>query len=222
MRVDVTSNIDQVLAETARLHPQWRFACAKALTDTVRLIQGAMPAQLESALDRPTQFTKGGFFIQPARKDTLTAAVGVKDRQAQYLAYQIEGGTRAPSKQALRLPSVVDLNESGNLPTGLIRQLITRAKAGRGATKRQAQRFGVSGAVTLFYGEPGDGRPAGIYKRVPVGAGREHLVPVVVFPQQSAQYERRFDFYGVAERLTAGEFEGALDRAWQQALATAR
>jgi hypothetical protein len=222
MRVDLTSNIDQVLQQTVRLHPQWRFACAKALTDTVRLVQAAMPAQLESTLDRPTTFTKTGFYAQPARKDTLSAAVGIKDRQAQYLAFQIEGGTRAPSKQALRLPGVVDLNESGNLPSGLIRQLIARARAGRGATKRQAQRFGVSSAVTLFYGEPGDGRPAGIYKRVPAGPGREHLVPVVVFPKQSAQYERRFDFYALAERLTMAEFEGALNRAWQQALSTAR
>lgn len=64
--------------------------------------------------------------------------VGVKDRQAQYLACQGEGGTRAPARQALRLPSVVDRNESGNLPAGLIRQLVARAGAGRRAPGRQS------------------------------------------------------------------------------------
>jgi hypothetical protein len=222
MRIDVTTNVEQVIGESSRLHPQFQFATARALTDTVRLVQAAMPAHLDSTLDRPTQFTKAGFYIQPARKENLTAAVGIKDRQAQYLAYQVEGGTRAPARQALRLPSVVDLNESGNLPAGLIRQLVARARAGRGTTKRQAQRFGISSATTLFYGEPGDGRPAGLYKRVPLGPGREQLVPIVVMPKQPAQYEPRFDFYAEAQRITEREFEAALARAWHQALATAR
>jgi len=87
MRLDVTSNLGQVVTESKRLHPQFQFACAKALTDTVRLVRAAMPAHLERTLNRPTQFTKAGFFIQPARKDALSAVVGVKDRQAQYLAY---------------------------------------------------------------------------------------------------------------------------------------
>jgi hypothetical protein len=222
MRLDGISNIDQVLVECRRLHPQFQFSSAKALTDTVRLVQGTMPAHLERTLDRPTQFSKAAFYIQPARKDSLTAAVGIKDRQAQYLAYQVEGGTRAPAKRALRLPSVVDLNEHGNLPAGLIRQLVARARAGRRATGRQSQRYGISSAADLFYGEPGDGRPAGLYTRVRQGPDREQLMPIVVFPKQPARYEPRFDFYGEAQRIVEREFEGALDRAWQQALATAR
>lgn len=222
MRIDLTSNVEAVLADSRRLPSQFQFACAKALTDTVRLVQAAMPGHLDSSLDRPTQFTKAGFYIQPARKDSLTAAVGVKDRQAQYLAYQVEGGTRTPARQALRLPSVVDLNESGNLPAGLIRQLVARARAGRGTTKRQAQRYGISSAANLFYGEPGDGRPAGLYTRVRLGPDREQLMPIVVFPKQPARYEPRFDFYGQAQRIVEREFDGALVRAWQHALATAR
>jgi hypothetical protein len=217
----VSSNIDQVLRDTARMHPQFRFACAKALTDTVRMVQGAMPAELESALDRPTQFTKAGFFIQPARKDNLQAAVGVKDRQAQYMAYQVKGGRRAPTKTALRLPSVVDLNESGNLPANAIKQLVARARAGKRTTKRQAARLKVSSAVDLFYGEPGDGRPAGIYKRVVISPERHQLIPIIVFPKQAASYERRFDFYGVSKRIVMREFDRALRSAWDEALRTA-
>jgi hypothetical protein len=205
-----------------KLHPQFRFAAAKALTDVVGMVRAAMPSELESALDKPTQFTKNGFFIQPARKDKLEATVGVKDRQADYLQYQVDGGERAPKKAALRLPSVVQLDAAGNLPAGTIKRLIQRAQAGKRATKAQGKRFGVSTQVDLFYGEPGDGRPAGIYKRVPIGNGQTRLVPIVVFPKRSAHYTRRFDFDGIAERIVTRNFSAALDSAWVQALATAR
>ena len=182
----------------------------------------AMPAQLQQDLDRPTAFTQSGFYVTPARKDKLEAEVGAKDKQAQYLGYQIQGGSRPPARRALRLPSVVQLNEYGNVPAGLIRTLVARAQAGRRATKSQARRFGVSQALELFYGEPGDGRPAGIYKRVVVSATRHQLVPIIVFPRQPATYRARFDFTGAAMRVVDREFEPALERAWALANATAR
>lgn len=222
MRFNLRGNLDEVMRDSAKLHPQFRFAAAKALTDTVRIARDAMPAEIDSALDRPTQFTKGGFYLQAARKDNLEASVGVKDRQAVYLGYQVEGGDRAPNKTALRLPAVVELDGAGNLPAGTIKRLIARAQAGKRATKAQGKRFGVSTQVDLFYGEPGDGRPAGIYKRVPIGDGQTRLVPIVVFPKQSAHYERRFDFHGIAGRIVTRTFSAALDQAWAQALATAR
>jgi len=222
MRLDLSSNIAEVLGFTDRLNRQYPFAVAKALTDTARAVHRLMPAEAERDLDNPTPYTKAGFFFTPARKDTLEAVVGVKDRQAEYLFYQVEGGSRAPKKKALRLPSVVQLNPYGNVPAGLIRQLVARAQAGKRSTRTQARRFGVSQSLDLFYGEPGDGRPAGIYKRVALSATRHQLVPVIVFPKQSAKYEKRFDFHDVARRTALREFGPALERSWKQALATAR
>lgn len=220
--LSVKSNIDEVLRFTDRFHRQFPFAVASALTASVKAAQQAMPAELEHDLDDPTPFTKGGFYITPARKDTLVAAVGVKDRQAEYLRYQVEGGARAPKRKALRLPTAVELNQYGNVPAGLIRQLVARAKAGKRATKTQARRFGVSQQVDLFYGEPGDGRPAGIYKRVPISSTVHRLVPLIVFPKRSARYEKRFDFHETARRVVLKTFEPALRSAWARALATAR
>jgi len=117
----------------------------------------------------------------------------------------------------------VQLNQYGNIPAGLIRQLVARAKAGKRATKTQARRFGVSQQLDLFYGEPGDGRPAGIYKRIVISSTRHQLVPIVVFPKQSARYTTKpFDFYAFSQRITLREFGPALDRAWRLALATAK
>lgn len=223
MRINLSSNINEVLGWTARLHPQFAFAAAKALTDTVRLVAAQLPAQLDADLNKPTPFTRRGFYTQVARKDRLVATVGIKDLQAQYLWWQVEGGARAPLRKAQRLPSVVKLNEFGNVPAGLIRQLIARAKANKRATKGQARRFGVSQALDLFYGDPSDGRPAGIYKRVVLSSTRHQLVPIIVFPAQKAQYRaKRFDFYGHSQRIVEREFGPALDRAWRLALSTAR
>lgn len=220
--LSVKSNIDEVLRFTDRFNRNFPFAVASALTDAVKAAQQAMPAELEQDLEDPTLFTKTGFYVTPARKEQLVAAIGVKDKQAEYLRYQVEGGPRQPKRKALRLPTAVELDAHGNVPAGLIRQLVARAKAGKRATKSQARRFGVSQQVELFYGDPKDDRPAGIYKRVPIGNGQSRLVPLIVMPQQSARYERRFDFEGAARREVLRTFEPALRRRWVQALATSR
>lgn len=226
MRVTVTSNIKEVLGWTANLHPQFRFAVAKTLTDVVREVQKAMPAEVQRAFKGgAVEYTKRAFYIEGAdkRKSDLVAAVGVKDDQAKYLSFQVEGGTRIPERGALKLPSVVDLTAQGNIPKGLIRQLIARANAGKRVTRGQSKRTGISQKVDLFYGEPGDGRPLGIYKRVAVSTTQHRLIPVVVFPKQSARYtDRPFDFYGVSTKIVQRSFDATLDRNWRHALATAR
>jgi len=222
MQVHLRGNFDELLKDAGEMAGQYRFAGAMALTKTVGVVKAAMPDEIARALDRPTQFTKGGFFSTPARKDRLTATVGVKDTQAGYLQYQVDGGERAPKGVALRLPSVIQLDAAGNIPAGTIKKLVARALAGKRATKAQGRRFGVSTELDLFYGEPGEGRPAGLYKRVPVGDGVSRLVPMIVFPRQTAKYERRFDFYGVCDRIVERDFPSQLDQAVQVALATAR
>jgi hypothetical protein len=220
MKIDLSSNVRDVVGDVDLLfNDQVPFAIAKALTDTARQISAAMPAELESALDRPIDFTRRGFYVQPARKTDPQAVVGVKDVQARYLGYQIEGGSRKPTRKALRLPAKVELDGYGNMPKGLVKQLIARAKQGKRATKSQAARFGVSQEDALFYGDPGGGKPPGIYQRIHTGARRQ-LVPVVVFPQQEAAYSPRFDFGGAAGRVAEQRFEAALDAAMEQAIAT--
>lgn len=191
--------MDAMGRSVAGLGKQVRFGAAAGLTAMARSIADGLPGQMQSQLDRPTQFTQRGVYVVRATPDDLSAKVGIKDIQSQYLQYQIEGGVRAPARRALKLPGDVQLDAYGNIPRTLIRQLVARAQAGRRVTKRQSQRFGVSKQVDLFYGEPGDGRPAGIYKRV--GSGDHgRLVPVVIFPRRTATYRERFDFWGYCSR----------------------
>src|SRR5690348_15010580 len=76
------------------------FATAKALTETARLAQVAVTRSLPSTFDRPNPFTMRAIGIRAARKGDLSAAVFVKDKQAEYLAIQETGGEAQPKKQA--------------------------------------------------------------------------------------------------------------------------
>lgn len=222
MRVDLSSNLREVIPAVDLLfNDQLPFAMAKALTDTAKAVAKAMPSALQQDLDRPSDFTRAGFFVTPARKDDLQSAVGIKDAQAKYLQWQIEGGNRAPARKAQRLPGTVQLDAFGNIPRGLIAQLVARALAGRRTTKRQAQKSGVSQGLDLYYGDPDGVRPPGIYKRVTSG-GRSHLVPVVVFPAVVAKYRPRFDFYKHAGQVVDATFDGAMVAAFELAMATKR
>lgn len=224
MNIGLSSNIDQVLGYTARLHPQYRFAAALALTKLAQAGRDAVRTESASVLDKPTPFTQRGYIASPARKgDTLLqSAVDVLPAQANYLRYQIEGGSRSPSKVAQRLPSDVQLNDYGNLPAGLIRQLVARARAGKRTTKGQSRRFGVSQDLDLFYGDPGDGRPAGIYKRVLISSTEHRLVPVIVMPRQAVRYASRLAYAAVIERTVRREADQQLRAAWARAIASAR
>lgn len=216
------SSFETMLKQVQQVPKQAAFAFASALTEQARAIANELPGQMSSALDRPTAFTLRGVFFTRAQKDNLQAVVGIKDAQAEYLQWQVDGGVRAPTRQALKLPGDVQLDGYGNIPRSLIKQLVARAQAGRRATKSQQRRFGVSREVDLFYGEPGDGRPAGIYKRVRVNGDRGHLVPVVVFPKTSATYRQRFDFWGVCNQQALAELPGRLDDGLDRAMASAR
>lgn len=218
MQISITHNVGSAISFLDRLHGQFPFAAARALTQTAQDIAKVMPAEVNRVFEGgAVPFTKGAFAVKRAEKTNLTAMVNIKPRQAEYLRYQIEGGIRRPKGVALRLPSVVQLTPQGNLPAGLIRQLVARAKAGKRTTKAQKRKFGVSRNVDLFYGDPEDGRPAGIYRRI-----EDRLVPIVVFPKTSAKYKRRFDFFGVSRRIADQRFRVNYERAFAQALATAR
>ena len=217
--LNLQSNVTQLLGYMARFDSQYRFAVAKALTDTARAAAKGMPQQAEKDLDNPTPYTKAGFYALPARKDNLTAVVGVKDRQAEYLRWQVEGGLQRPKKTRLQLPSSVQVNVYGNIPRGLVKQLVRRAEQGKRVSKKLGIKAGVSTAADLFYGKPkgNAGLPAGLWKRE---NGR--LTPLIVFPEQSARYSKRFVFYGTASAAAQRAFPGAMRSAWEFAKRTAR
>jgi hypothetical protein len=233
MKITLDTDFAQIRDRLGNLARQADFAASVALNATARHIQAAIPATLRSALDRPTPFTGGepsgprtATYIARADKRKLEAAVLFKARQAEYLQYQVEGGTRYPKRKALRLPSAIETNAFGNLPRNAIKQLLAVARRERKLTRRQARTLRVSRTVEIFYGDPTDiglpGSPPGIYKRVYRPGGRNQLIPLIVMPARPAQYQARIDLGAMAEPIVRREMPREWARALEQALRTAR
>jgi hypothetical protein len=231
VRIVVQHNIDSVMANLMGQQRQVAYATAVALTRTAAAIKSALPAELDRVFDRPTPFTKRGIYLKAARRDSLTAEVGFMTRQASYLRIQTEGGTRQPTARGIRLPGNIELNAFGNIPRGLTDKLKAAAKDGT-LGSAVMRRLGVAakdrrkGAapIQLFYGKPAGSRwdkaPVGIYRRVPGKPGK--LIPVILFEDTPARYQKRLDLEAFARPIVAREFERQFDRALRDALDTAR
>ncbi len=223
MKISVKMDgLDAVKARISGMGKQVGYAASKALNATAKKVADAMPDELERALDKPTPFTKRGVrVLRYASKAKLEASVGFMAAQAKYMQLQIEGGVRQPGKAGLKIPAAIKLNEYGNIPRGIIAQLVAVARKEQGMKKATIRKIQVSARLELFYGDPKDqaGKtwPRGIYK-IANGA----LIPLIIFPQVAARYKPRFDFHGKARAIVEREWQGQFDAALADALRTAR
>lgn len=221
MDIRVTHTFGKLAEKLRAMGKQADYAAAVALTRTAKEAAMALNDELPKYLDNPTRFTRQAFTIRAANKHTLRAVVLAKDAQAASLRYQVAGGVRAPKRKAQRLPSEIKLDQFGNLPRGEITRLIALAKAGKRLTKARGRKLGISSKLDLFYGDPGHGKPPGIYKRV--ANGNQHvLVPLIVFPAVPAKYKPRFPMREIVQRVVDRRFEAHFREAWAQAVKTAR
>jgi len=119
MHISVKSNVKQVAKQLQRLHKkQIPFATMLALNDMAKEIsRDHLPKQAHKTFDGgATDFTKRGFKYTTASKTNLTASVYIDDIQADYLKYQIDGGTRTPKSKVIAAPARdAKLNRYGNL-----------------------------------------------------------------------------------------------------------
>lgn len=227
MKIDVSVHgMRAVQAHLNGLSKQVAYAASRALNATGKAVSEAMPGELRRALDRPTPFTQRGVrVLRYANKARLETVVGFMDVQAKYMAWQIAGGARQPGREGLRLPAAINRNEFGNIPRGLIAQLVAVANRERKLSRVKARRIAVSSKVELFYGDPEDqgGRryPRGIYKRVSLGV-RHQLIPLIVFPVIAAKYKPRLQFERIATAIVHREWPRQFDAALTGALATAK
>ncbi|KKL24154.1 hypothetical protein LCGC14_2418140, partial [marine sediment metagenome] len=98
------------------------FATARAITQTLNIAKKDVIRQLDKDIDRPTPFTRRGFRVDGANKQTLSGRLFILPKQNSYLQYQIFGGVRLPKGVALTLrpakpgPGRIKLNRFGNIP----------------------------------------------------------------------------------------------------------
>jgi hypothetical protein len=205
---------------------QVKYATAVALTRTAKRLQKLAEEEVAKVFDRPTKFVRQGFYTKSASPANLEAIVGIKDRQAKVLLPHITGGGRPRKAFEERLATDtskaagfwvpgqgIKLNASGNLTKGQITQIA----AGLKRTGKFAD---------VFVGTP-TGHPAapyGIWARKLKGKGRNAsagIVPLLIRVDQPL-YQKRFDFNGIAEKHAQRIFNEEFDRAFSQAMASAR
>lgn len=176
---------------------QMPFAAARALTDAARDAAQTITVALPSIFDRPTPFTTRAIAVMPARKETLTAQVFVKDIQAKYLELEETGGTREPPETALIVPVDIALNPFGNIPRGALKRL-----AGGGRSQ-------------VFVGKvKGVG---GFWQR-----GPHHSIRLLAAFVAEEHYKPRFDFRRRVVAAATKSFPRFLEERLKAALATAR
>lgn len=183
---------------------QLPFAMALSLNDTAMEVKEAEERGIEKAFDRPTPFTKRGVYVRRANKSTLTATVGMRRVQAEYLELQAKGGTRLPKRKALVIGAGLRRNKYGNLAKNAVK----RAEA-KGNTFVARKR----GA--------GSHLAPGLYQRGKGKKGRVSVKLLVAF-EPKAQYKKRFEFQPLALRAARSVYEGHLVQRLKQAQATAR
>lgn len=204
MQISVKSNIKAVLAGMNDIAKQQApYAASLAINDTCDEIKGGWYKETIGKLDRPTPFTKNAFGVQYSRKTNLVGAVFAKDIQAGYLSWQEDGGSRAPKRVANVIPRAVPLNAYGNMTAKAVRRMLSD-------TKR------------YFSGIPRGmaGGKAGVWRRMGKG-GRATLRQEVQW-FGTAQYGKRTDYQGVADRLVARRFEMLFRSRLDRAIATAK
>ena len=195
MKVNVESNIKEITKWTTNAQKkQIPFATSVAINNTLFDLKKEMAKQMDKKLDRPTPFTKRGFFINKAKKNLLVGVLLMKDIVANYMQFQIEGGTRTTGKQ-IPVPYKPNarLNKFGNIigkRTGLI--------------KKNTQFIGnVSGTE-------------GVYERTKNG------LKLIIGFERSVTYRPRFPFYVIAEKFSNAVFDKKFAKAFNRALRSAR
>ena len=229
----ITVKIDGTQAVKAWLagqQKQVRLGAARALTRMAGRVKDALPAVMEQELDRPTPFSKRGWFVRRATPSTLTATVQLMDRQAAYLRYQIAGGARQAGPRGIKLPGNIVLDTFGNIPRGLIAKLKAAAQNGTlgpAVAKRlnaHGNRRKGAAPLQLFLGRPAGphwrNAPLGIWRRVPGNPGK--LIPVIVFEQRPAHYRPRFNPQRAAAGIVARHWRGEFAASLADAMRTAR
>jgi hypothetical protein len=146
-----TSRVDPLLR---RFEQRIASAAATALTRTVQSAQGRIQQEMPRVFDRPTAWTQRALRIEPARRDKLSAAVFIKDRDAgdvagekSHLWPQIRGGARRskPFEGRLRRQAWLGpdeylapargapLDAFGNVPASVVRQILSQLGAANAA-----------------------------------------------------------------------------------------
>ena len=202
------STLKDLSRQLKQLQKQIPFATAQAMTSVVRDIAAAQKVALGRKLESPTPFTVNSVGSAGARKNNLRAKVFVRDVAAEYLEPFEFGGEHKLNSQALLNPKNIKLNKYGNMPRNKLSQL--KAKP------------------NVFVGEV-NGVDAVWQRRKPKKANgtrrpkRKQRAPkLLVRFGDALPVTPTLDYMNRSRSMAAGLMPGALSRAIEEAIRTAK
>jgi hypothetical protein len=195
MRVNIKSNIKEVTKGMSSMQKkQIPFATANAINTTLFMLKKEMAKQTIKKLNNPTPFTQRGFLVDKAKKTKLFGSLFAKKEVANYLHYQVEGGTRSSGKKFAIPTDNAKLNKYGNIPN----------KKG-GVVKKSNQKIMTVKGMT------------GVYE-----THKNKTLKLIIAFKNSATYKAKFPFYIIAEKFTKAKFDKNFAQALKKALSTAK
>lgn len=202
----------------------------------------AVVESMDEVFDQPTPFTRKGVRVAwiSRDKDNLQFRVFLNEwaskgtAPVKYLFPEVEGGPRNETRfeRALRfagrLPagmSVIPgqgapMDGYGNVRNGFHSTVLSKLGAStdpyQNQTGKSKKRKGRPYVGDLFVGRPGGGRlPLGIYQRLGVR-------PLFIFVPTRPNYRKRLPFYELVQRVYDTRFDPEFQKAFQEAMRTAR
>lgn len=228
------------------------FATALGITRTAQVIKKNILNEMSQKFDRPTPYTLNSLYLTAAKPKRLEAVVWLRDTTAgkstpatKYIGPQVHGGARNLKRfeRALQRTGILPagmyavpgegatMDAFGNMSRGQIVKILsyfqafgeqgytanstvkTRAKLAKGTKKKRG--------IEYFVVRAGNrGLTPGIYQRTRFVFGAA-IKPVLIFVRSPA-YARRLDFFGIANKTFADEAPAQFERAYADAMRTAR
>ena len=191
MQIKIEDNIKQFTKGLDKVAKQKLPQITRsAVNNTLFGLRKEMMKQTVKKLDRPTRFTQNAFHVNRMKGKMLSGSLVIKDTQASYLTYAIDGGLRDESK-LLPIPYKPNarLNKFGNIigkRTGLI--------------KKKNQFIASIKGIT------------GVWERYDKGKS----VKLIIGFKETAQYEGgKFPFYKIGRKYIDSTFTRHLKSAYK-------
>jgi hypothetical protein len=242
IKIDVKTDIAKAFAKYSWLGDEaLPKVAAHGMNMTMVTMRANLKREMEAKFDRPTPFTLNGLFTVPAKPQNLAVEIRLKDfagkgtPAAKYLEAQVYGGRRAyksfeaglanagllpPSMYAVPAKGA-PLDQYGNFRGAFLNRILSYLRANRDATQNRglgaSSRRNAKGkrfaAQYFVRNKPNAlGLPLGIYER------RGNTSRMIIAFVKAPSFERRLDFFGVAEQTVKRFLAKDIDQAARIAL----
>ncbi len=201
------------------------FATARTLTTVAQMVTAGERQNIETTFDNPRAFTKNAIGVIAARKNNPVAKVFVKDAQANYLApSEFNTDQFLGRGKRIRTPADIRTNNSGDIPAGKLKQLLSQNGVFIGHVSGLAGGNAVSG---VWKRAPvkniGAGRGAKGMKRAPRGtATQQRKIQLLVAFTKPKPIKTKLEYHALAEKLVKANLVTEFQKALKQAQSTAR